>query len=533
MASTEQPPEKADRHEEPPDKNAARGRCDSARMAAGAAAILLGSAMVGGGQQAAPAMDEPLKDNLVLWLTFEQKNPEPPHFLDASGCNNHAVAVQPDRSEITEDGGGRDGEGLIASPWVTVPGSGLNLTEWVRVECWIKPSRDMGHRVHTWRGIVSKGISGATDVYGLRFKGHTGSLQFVIRHRGKPYVAEAKRQWKANTWYHLRGEYDGKAIRLYENDVLLAETLHRGRIDTTVEPLMVGTGWGMDYVFSGTIDSLRIWGVRGEAGARTPEDSRIRLYPHESERAVSIRHPAFADTPFIYILPEKVGHAEAGLYGHLEWSPIQWDGPDVDGAIAFRGENERIVFTARMTPTDDSIEVRQSVTNKTHDTWQQTYSFHCLSTVVTPPFQDLGMQRTYIPMAGKGLLTTREIFGKRAVRGVCRMVDPSFDRHEFIDDVLVASQRAVVPALKAEHPLMMIASKDRKWLVGVAAEKACFLFTNGGNSCIHTCPYFGQVKPGQTKTTLSRIYILQGDAEMLRRRYQRDFLQGGRKEPRE
>ena len=65
------------------------------------------------------------------------------------------------------------------------------------------------------------------------------------------------------------------------------------------------------------------------------------------------------------------------------------------------------------------------------------------------------------------------------------------------------------------------------WAVaGMAAEKACFLFTNGGNSCIHTCPYFGQVKPGQTKTTLSRIYILQGDPATLQRRYQRDFLQG-------
>ena len=536
MVSVKQLKQRIERHRRSADKLTKSDRRCVVWTPVGAAVMLLGLALSACGQQARTTatsrIDEgmkgrAMKDNLVLSLTFDDRDLDPSRFRDASGCNNHAVPAAD--SQITSDGGGREGEAL--EKWATVPGDGLNLTEWVRVECWVKPSRDMGDREHVWHGIVSKGISAASDVYGLRFKGHTGSLQFVIRDQGKPYVAQAKRQWKANTWYHLKGEYDGQTVRLYENDVLLAETPHRGRIDTTTLPLSINSGWGRNYQFSGIIDSLRIWGVAGEpdAGGRTPKDGRIRLDPHESERSVTIQHPAFPGVVFKREVPETVGNDQSIVYTHTDWSPVNWKGPDNDGVIGYRGENEQVVFAVKMIPGADSIEVHHSVTNKTAAPWQHVYSFPCLSAAGTPPFQDFGMQRTFLPIAGKGLLTGRQVFGKGAVRGMCRLVDPSFGKHAFIDIQAAGPPPAILTPLEAEYPYEFIASEDGKWLVAVAAEKAAFFFNNAYGSCIHTCPYFGEIKPGETKSVLSRIYFLQGDpetlAETLHERYRRDFLQ--------
>ena len=471
-----------------------------------------------------------VSDKLVLHLTFDHRNEVAPNLNDASGENNHAIPATYGHAvsvQVTVGGDSKDGEGLACSPynWAMVPGNGLDLTRTVKMECRVKPDQDMGERVHTYRGIVTKGICGATDVYGLRFKGHTGQLQFVVRSGNETFVAESLINWKANTWYHIAGEYDGKMMRLYQNDVLLAQIPHQGPIDTTPDPLLIGTGWGADYAFTGVIDSVRIWGESASAGHRRETGQRIQLYPHQDERSVSIRHPAFSDWPFGYIIPENMGSDQGGLYEHLEKSEIRWHGPDQRGVIGYRGENDQVVFLVEMIPGDDSVQVNQTVHNKTNATWEHAYSFHCFTTCNTPPFKDFGMQRTFVHVADRGLLTTRQLLGENTSLGLCRMVHPGFGRHGFIDDALGARPDVTTASQVADLPLMLITSEDDKWIVAVATHQAAFLFTNGGNSCIHTCPYFGQVKPGQEKTTVSRIYIIQGDVETLRARYRKDFVQ--------
>lgn len=474
--------------------------------------------------------NELAKKNPVLWLKFEERLPSPPEFPDSSGNGNNGYAQidygngQGGATQITSNSGGKQGEGLESKQyhWVEVPGEGLDLSGQVGVECWIKPSDDIGQTIrYGWIGIVSKGITSATDVYGLRFKVSTGELQFVIRDGGKPYVAAAKRQWKKDTWYHLKGTYDGKTVCLYENDIELARTGHIGSIDQRSESLYIGTGWGADYSFSGIIDEVRIWGEKSksqkDAGQAKRED-RIRLYPHESAKSVSIQHPAFPKTLFCYVVPESLGDAEQGtIYGHGDMNPVVWTGPDEKGTIVFKGGNDKAEFTATLIPSDDSVEIIQTVLNKTEKIWNRAYSFPCLATLYVPQLQDFDMTRTYIPIEKKGVLTTREVFGKDVSLGICRMIKPTFGKHEFADQRLTS-------VLKASKPYLFIVSGDKKWIAAMATEVAAFLFTNGGNSCIHACPYFGQIKPGEEKTVFSRIYILQGTAADFDNRYRQDFL---------
>ena len=473
--------------------------------------------------------DQTKQNKLILWMKFNKRLPTPPQFLDSSGNDNHGCAQinygdgQGGAAQITSNGGGRQGEGLVCRSyhWVEVPGENLDLTGQVSVECWIKPSADIGQAsLYGWIGIVSKGVSSAADVYGLRFKRSTSELQFVIRDRGKPYAASIKHEWKKDTWYHLKGTYDGKTVCLYENDIELAKTEHTGSIDQTCEPLYIGTGWGTDYGFSGIIDEVRIWGEKSKSKkdvGQAKGKNLIRLYPHESAKSVSIQHPAFPETLFCYVVPESMGNAEQGtIYSHGDMNPVVWTDPDEKGTIGFKGENDSAEFAVKLTPSEDSVEILQTVLNKTEKVWNHVYSFPCLATLYVPEIRDFDMTRTYIPIEGKGALTTREVFGKEVSRGICRMVKPTFGKHEFADQFPTS-------ALKASKPYLFMVSKDKKWIAAMATKEAAFLFTNGGNSCIHACPYFGQINPGEEKTILSRIYIIKGTAEDLEHRYKQDF----------
>ena len=120
-----------------------------------------------------------------------------------------------------------------------------------------------------------------------------------------------------------------------------------------------------------------------------------------------IRVPAFPRTPFGYVIPEKAGAADGTVYLHLEWSPIAWHGPDENGVIGYRGENEKSVFTARLIPGIDSVQVYQSIRNKTDRVLEHAYSFHCLTACTTPAFADFGRQRTYVAVEDRQLLSTQ------------------------------------------------------------------------------------------------------------------------------
>jgi hypothetical protein len=450
-------------------------------------------------------MDEPDAPwDLWLYLNFDEKQAEAPHFLDLSGHGNHAFADYRNLASLTSNHGGKVGE-AFEKYWAEVPGDDLNLTECIVVDCWVKPSVTLEYRYrHSWYTILSKGISGATDVYSLRYKAHTGELQFAIRDRGVPHVAAVRRTLRKDSWIHLRGSYDGKTVRLFENGKEIAATEHTGRIDVTREPLKVHTGWAADYRFPGLLDELRIYGKKGENSepAKNPQD-RMRLYPHEAERSVSIEHPAFPGRLFGYAVPESLGRDEGKVYGHWDWSPVNWQGPNDQGMIWFRGENDKVIFFVQMTPCEDYIDVVQTVTNKTDATWNHVYSFHCLTTINHPEFRDVEMVRTCLPIENKGLTPSRDILGKDDSHGVVHMVTPSFGEHEFADQFPLAT-------LKANAPYSLIESRNEKWVAAVITENAAFLFTNGGNSCIHTCPGFGQLKPNEKKTSRSRIYVFQG-----------------------
>ena len=62
----------------------------------------------------------------------------------------------------------------------------------------------------------------------------------------------------ANTWIHLAATYDGSALRLYVNGVLVATKPAIGSITTTNLPLHIG-GDALNEWFNGRLDDVRVY----------------------------------------------------------------------------------------------------------------------------------------------------------------------------------------------------------------------------------------------------------------------------------
>lgn len=65
-------------------------------------------------------------------------------------------------------------------------------------------------------------------------------------------------------------------------------------------------------------------------------------------------------------------------------------------------------------------------------------------------------------------------------------------------------------------------SKDGRWILATAWDRTHELF-QGVYVCLHADPHVGGLAPGETKRVRGKLYLFEGDANALLRRYERDF----------
>ena len=65
-------------------------------------------------------------------------------------------------------------------------------------------------------------------------------------------------------------------------------------------------------------------------------------------------------------------------------------------------------------------------------------------------------------------------------------------------------------------------SKDGRWILATAWDRTHELF-QGVYTCLHADPHVGGLAPGETKRVHGKLYLFEGDANLLLRRYERDF----------
>ncbi len=99
-----------------------------------------------------------------------------------------------------------------------------------------------------------------TDTRRLRFGGFFGGCTGSNRW----FFLDSNKALPANTWVHVAGTYDGKALRIYVNGALNATMSVTGTTCANSEPLGVGaknrTATGVvEAYFDGRIDDLRVY----------------------------------------------------------------------------------------------------------------------------------------------------------------------------------------------------------------------------------------------------------------------------------
>lgn len=136
---------------------------------------------------------------------------------------------------------------------VTVPDdASLDLTNRFTLSAWIRPTTVTG-----WRTVLMKERPGGLEyaLYGGDGSGRAAAYAFVGGDQG----VTAPSALPADAWRHLASTYDGGALRLYTDGVLVATRSLAGAVPPSTGALKIGGNAVWSEWFSGLIDDVRVY----------------------------------------------------------------------------------------------------------------------------------------------------------------------------------------------------------------------------------------------------------------------------------
>src|SRR3989339_2094934 len=167
---------------------------------------------------------------------------------DSSGNSNTGTLTGSPAWVTGKTNTGLQFDGLNTYVSVTDSNS-LDLTTGISIEAWVKCG-DISQDGST-RRVLDKGayLLGASDKsYFKIFKGGVASS-----------VENTWTSADVNVWHHLVGTYDGTAVKLYQDGVLVNQTATTGNIDTNTSVLNIGRQSSGAGRFIGIIDEVKIY----------------------------------------------------------------------------------------------------------------------------------------------------------------------------------------------------------------------------------------------------------------------------------
>ena len=175
------------------------------------------------------------------------------NVLDSSGSANAGVLEGGTIRTTT----GRYGNALFfdgVNDAVRVEDSGsLDLTAGMTLEAWVRPES-----LVAWDTVIMK-EQPTTLAYALYSNSNTNIPVTEAHIGGAVRRASGGGQIPLNAWTHLAGTYDGGAIRMFVNGVLVGQSGRTGPIATSTSPLRIGGNAIWPEWFHGQIDDVRIY----------------------------------------------------------------------------------------------------------------------------------------------------------------------------------------------------------------------------------------------------------------------------------
>jgi hypothetical protein len=199
------------------------------------------------------APTDPGKNGLAAWWAFEGD------FKDSAGTN-HGTA-KGDAKIVTDAQHGQvlqlDGIGDYVeapnSPSLNLTGDKVSMAAWANFDS-----------VATVQMIVCKVFSNTTHVspyfsYGLHTLANGQPRVWISRTGGASNAAGTAGTFKAGTWHHVAGVYDGARLRLYVDGNLVGSANATGNLAGYDTVLRMGTNGSLTESTAGKLDDVRVY----------------------------------------------------------------------------------------------------------------------------------------------------------------------------------------------------------------------------------------------------------------------------------
>ena len=218
--------------------------------------------------------------------------------------------------------------------------------------------------------------------------------------------------------------------------------------------------------------------------------------------------PAFPGERFGLGFPEAIGDTARTFW----FNTLKPDWRQLDDGMwesVARAEGE-LSYTIILTPSEEWVEAKVSVTNESDRDWADSLAFNCFQCGSAWSIRDNECVRHWCRTGGqfKRLIQVPRQFGPRptiqlySVEGAPPGMDIPF----------VANFRAT-PEDAVLEGWLAIQSRDGRRLAATVSRPAFFLFQNMEYSCIHSSPSMGPLKPGQTGEAITRMYFVEASVE--------------------
>ncbi|MCX6621279.1 MAG: hypothetical protein NTY38_09390 [Acidobacteria bacterium] len=231
--------------------------------------------------------------------------------------------------------------------------------------------------------------------------------------------------------------------------------------------------------------------------------SNLTLSPSQGSQQLTIRSAGFPGDAFFYTIPEAIGSTARAVWGtarHTLMAPM-WTVTDESECSYDWKKPGLLAFSVRAKSERDYVDVSIRLKNLGTTAWPQSMAFSCFRFGDAPGFSDFDGARTYLLLDGRWTPITqlerkdspRPTIQLWYVRGGPRDL-PFVDNFQatpfFLPEAVLAAR-----------------SYDGKSVIAVTANKPLFLFANLEFSCIHCCPTFGALGPGEEGCARQRVSL--------------------------
>lgn len=232
-------------------------------------------------------------------------------------------------------------------------------------------------------------------------------------------------------------------------------------------------------------------------------ENTINIEPQQGSQFLIVSSKCFDDSKLVCCIPEAIGptNEEIPICNNQPgfWTPTWKKGED--GCWTYSWKSPILEYSICAFAKDNYVDIKMSLKNLMNIQWQDSHSFSCINPRDWPIFADFEGTRTFLLFEDKWK-SILEIERKDSGRPTIQLWYLK-DKPRPLD--FVEQFQATGPVYP--EGVLAVRSRCGRHLIAVTADKPLYLFSNLEFSCIHCCPTFGKLAPGEEGQAFHRIFI--------------------------